>query len=140
MTIDPIGGVLSAVVVEAIRYTRGLIPSLDDKSKCNVPFLPVDTFPGAIHNLIRDNRIQDLEGTWGDPEWGSPIEYEELELIGKPRNVRIEVINRAVMLFTGNEEVQRLHRVLTASGSSRILSGPPRLRLGLGVGERGVST
>jgi hypothetical protein len=66
LTTNPIGGVLgvlSAMVVEAIRYMRGLIRSLEDKSECSVLFLPVDTFPRRIHDLIRDNGIQDLEGT-----------------------------------------------------------------------------
>lgn len=103
------------MVVEAIRYTRGLIPSMEDKSKCRVLFLPVDTYPRKILDLVRESRIEDFEGSCGDPEWGSPIEYEELELIGKPRNVRIEVINRGIMLtLSESEEVKRIHRVLTA--------------------------
>lgn len=115
LTVAFIGAVFRSMVVDAIKYTRGLIQSLEDKSKCKTLLLPADTFPRKIHDLIRENRIQDLDGTWGDPDCGSPIEYEELELIGKPKNVRVEVINRGIMVLSSDgEAIKRIHRVLTA--------------------------
>ena len=89
------------------------LKSLEDKSGCSVMYLPADAFPKKTIDLIYMNRIDELEGTLGDPNLGSPIEYEKLELRAQHRSITIEVFNRGISLITTNDKrLVRIHQVL----------------------------
>ncbi len=53
-----------------------------------------------------------LAGTYGDPEAGDPIQYDELRIEHDQGDVEIVVYNRAILLFmTDSEAVKRIHEV-----------------------------
>jgi hypothetical protein len=66
-----------------------------------------------------------LEGEWGDPKAGDPIQVDLLDLETDTDVVSIEVFNRAIFLgHTQDEEMRRIHRVCgvleaAASGGGR---------------------
>ena len=54
--------------------------------------------------------IPDLGGTYGVPEAGDPIQYDELRIEHDQGDVEIVVYNRAILLFmTDSEPVRRVH-------------------------------
>ena len=51
-------------------------------------------------------------GTYGDPEAGDPIQYDELRIEHDQGEVEIVVYNRAILLFKADSEaVRRIHQV-----------------------------
>jgi len=51
-------------------------------------------------------------GTYGAPEAGEPIQYDELRIEHDEGDVEIVVYNRAILLFmTDTEAVKRIHQV-----------------------------
>ena len=60
----------------------------------------------------RLDRFLDLGGTYGDPNPGDPIQYDELRIEHDQGAVEIVVHNRAILLFTTDDEAVRgLHQV-----------------------------
>ena len=55
--------------------------------------LPDDVFALLDHHLL------DLGGTYGEPEAGEPIQYDELRIEHDQGDVEICVYNRAILLF-----------------------------------------
>ena len=59
-----------------------------------------------------DAHLLDLGGTYGVPEAGDPIQYDELRIEHDQGDVEIVVYNRAILLFmTDSEPVKRIHQV-----------------------------
>ena len=57
-----------------------------------------------------DRHLLDLGGTYGVPEAGDPIQYDELRIEHDQGDVEIVVYNRAILLFmTDSEPVRRVH-------------------------------
>src|SRR5207247_10626664 len=66
------------------------------------------SLPGS---LLHHHHL-DLAGTYGDPETGDPIQYDELRIEHDEGEVEIVVYNCAILLFTTDDEaVRRIHRV-----------------------------
>ncbi|MBK6734331.1 MAG: SEC-C domain-containing protein [bacterium] len=64
---------------------------------------------------VLDNRITELEGEYGDARAGSPVQVDRLEIEHESGTTHITILNRAIMLLHGNDEVmRRLHRVCVA--------------------------
>jgi hypothetical protein len=80
--------------------------------------LPVRTWTAAelpedVRRSIREERILELGGVYGDPDAGDPVEYDHLKLVSSEGEVEIEFFNRGItLLFTDDERVRRIHRVL----------------------------
>jgi len=54
----------------------------------------------------------DLGGTYGDPQAGDPIQYDELRIEHDQGAVEITVYNRALLLLTTDSEAgKRVHQV-----------------------------
>jgi hypothetical protein len=61
---------------------------------------------------LLDHHLLDLGGTYGDPQAGDPIQYDELRIEHDQGDVEIVVHNRAILLFrTDSEAVRRVHQV-----------------------------
>ena len=61
---------------------------------------------------LLDHHLLDLAGTYGDPQAGDPIQYDELRFEHDQGAVEIVVSNRAILLFaTDDEAVRRIHQV-----------------------------
>ena len=65
---------------------------------------------------LLDRHLLDLGGTYGRPEAGDPIQYDELRIEHDQGGVEIVVYNRAILLFTTDSEaVRRIHQVCAGS-------------------------
>jgi len=61
---------------------------------------------------LLDHHLLDLGGSYGDPEAGEPMQYDELRIEHVEGDVEIVVYNRAILLFmTDSEAVRRIHQV-----------------------------
>jgi hypothetical protein len=61
---------------------------------------------------LPDHHPLDLAGTYGVPEAGDPIQYDELCIEHDEGDVEIIVCNRAILLFrTDSDAVKRIHQV-----------------------------
>src|SRR2546426_2421092 len=63
---------------------------------------PAD-LPDDVLALL-DHHLLDLGGTYGDPDAGDPIQYDELRIEHDQGEVEIVVYNRAILLFTADSE------------------------------------
>ena len=72
----------------------------------------------------------DLGGTYGHPEAGDAIQYDELRFEHDQGDVEIVVYNRAILLFTTDAEaVRRIHQVCCRleNLAARCRESPPLL-------------
>jgi hypothetical protein len=70
--------------------------------------------PQKVAEALFEERILELEGDFGDPSLGEPIEVDLLTVETNEGDVRIRVFNRGISLFTGGTgQVARLHRFLS---------------------------
>jgi hypothetical protein len=102
-----------------IELRRGLLEPEADPGR-----LPVHLFVGAritgeITGAIAEEGILDLEGVYGQPEAGDPIQYDCLRIVLRDRVVEITVYNLALALFHSDDErMRRIHRALGALENS----------------------
>jgi len=68
------------------------------------PFQPV-TSTGA--RTSPDPHLLDLGGTYGDPNAGDPVHYDERRIEHDQGDVEIVVYNRAILMFTTDSEAVR---------------------------------
>jgi hypothetical protein len=94
-----------------------------------------ERIPETVREAVRRERLDELDGTYGHPDVGDPIQYDHLRLALRDRLVEIEVFNRAIFLFsTEDETLKPIHRVLCqledlmCGTSSRALSTPGQSR------------
>jgi hypothetical protein len=99
--------------LERIEYRGGLA----SKGQ-NFDDLPIKVWAGAdisieIKQAISDEGLLNLGGIHGDKRVGSPIQYDHLKLVLDDNIVEITIFNRAIALFTtDNDKIRRIHRVL----------------------------
>ena len=97
--------------IERVSYRSGFV-----KRPREAASLPAITFEAAhlpedVVALV-DAHLLDLAGTYGDPEPGDPIQYDELRIEHDQGDVEIVVYDRAILLFmTDTEAVKRVHEV-----------------------------
>ncbi|MBI2191993.1 MAG: hypothetical protein HYU36_08420 [Planctomycetes bacterium] len=99
--------------IQRVEYRQGMI-----ETRTQADALPVRVWSGAgmpeeIREAIRTERLTELGGVYGDREAGDPIQYDHLTLESQGGVVKIEVFNRAILLFLGDDErIRQIHRVL----------------------------
>src|SRR6266436_926535 len=97
--------------IERVSYRSGFV-----KRPREAASLPAITFEAAdlpedVVALV-DAHLLDLGGTYGEPEAGEPIQYDELHIEHEEGTIEIVVYNRAILLFmTDSEAVKRIHEV-----------------------------
>ena len=76
------------------------------RSPSTTPDLPEDVLAPFDQHLL------DLAGSYGDPNAGDPMQYDERRIEHEEGTVEIVVYNRAILLFTTDSEaVRRIHQV-----------------------------
>ena len=65
--------------------------------------------------------ILDLGGTYGDPEAGDPIQSDELRIEHDLGDVKIVVYNRAILLFTTDDEAVTTGAVATLARPGNVV-------------------
>lgn len=99
--------------ISRVRYRHGMLASLGDRDSCGEVVFEAPDISASIVSAIAANRILELPGTYGDPEMGTPIEYDEVTIDYEDGSITIEFFNRAISLFTSDSEVvRRIHRAL----------------------------
>lgn len=73
------------------------------------------THPQNVLNSIEREELDELDGPWGDPKAGSPIQVDVIDVETDEQILSIEVFNRAIGLFEEDfEELRRIHRACQA--------------------------
>ncbi len=98
-------------MLRRIVYRRGFAHRLDDVGRLPAIAIEATDLPEDVVALI-DAHLLDLSGTYGNPNWATPIQYDELRIEHDQGEVEIDVYNRAILLFmTDSEAVRRIHQV-----------------------------
>jgi hypothetical protein len=112
--------------VKKIEYIHGMIESPDNLEGIDVRrsiLLDRSSIPENLIDTMLEERIIELDGTYGNPDWGDPIEIDLLNIETKSGIVSIRVFNRGIiLLMTNDETMKRLHRffgVLNRYGETR---------------------
>ena len=87
--------------IKRLSYRTGFVERLAEAA--HLPHLPAITFEAAdlpedVVALV-DAHLLDLGGTYGEPNAGDPIQYDELRIEHDQGDVEIVVYNRAIPLF-----------------------------------------
>jgi hypothetical protein len=98
--------------IERVIYRSGFVKRLREAASLPAITFKAADLPEDVVALV-DAHLLDLGGTYGDPEAGDPIQYDELRIEhDQGEGVVIVVYNRAILLFvTDTEAVRRIHQV-----------------------------
>src|SRR5260370_3709050 len=95
--------------IERVSYRRGFVKRLRESRHLPAITFEAADLPEDVVALV-DAHLLDLGGTYGVPEAGDPIQYDELRIEHDQGEVEIIVYNRALLLFTTYDEGgRRIH-------------------------------
>ena len=101
--------------VEKIELRSGLLEQKDQIS--NLPLITLhraDITP-EIFKMLRENDILNCGGEYGDRAAGFPVQYDNLRIHLTDDTVEIVFFNRAIALFTcDDEKLRRIHQFMCA--------------------------
>src|SRR2546422_2506339 len=96
--------------IERVSYRSGFVKRLRESRHLPAITFEAADLPEDVVALV-DAHPLDLGGTYGVPEAGEPIQYDELRIEHDEGDVEIVVYNRAILLFrTDSEAVKRIHQ------------------------------
>ena len=96
-----------------VTFRTGMINELSEISRCPSVTLVSPDIPADILKSLREDDYGTLKVRYGDPSWGSPIQYDYLEVESCAGIKLLEIFNRAILLVTRNtEETRRAHRIM----------------------------
>src|SRR5947209_10340850 len=81
--------------IERVSYRSGFVKRLRESRHLPAITFEAADLPEDVVALL-DAHLLDLGGTYGVPEAGDPIQYDELRIEHDPGDVEIVVYNRAV--------------------------------------------
>jgi hypothetical protein len=108
---------LDLSAIQRVRYVRGLDEPADRAagrqglrvSEWSAPL------PSSILEAFERERIEELEGHWGDERVGRPVQLDGIEIETDTDLLTIDVANRAICLAASDDEtLRRIHRVCVA--------------------------
>jgi hypothetical protein len=98
-----------------VSYTRGFVTKVSELRSghgVRVTEWEAPQIPQSVLDSIEREALDTLEGEWGHPKVGNPIQVDLIDLETDSDIVSVEVFNRAIALVHGDgEEVRRIHRV-----------------------------
>ena len=81
--------------------------------------------PREILDSISREALLELEGDWGDPRAGLPIQVDRIDLETDGDVISVEIFNRAILLMHHDrDEVRRIHRVCEVLAAAAHSSEP----------------
>ena len=100
--------------IAKISFRFGMIDSIEGKSSCKEHILTGGEIPLEVQRDFNSDKIAELSGKWGDPAWGSPIQYHWARVeMEDSKPYEFEVCNLAIMIFhSEDEKIKRLFRFL----------------------------
>ena len=101
--------------IHRVTYRRGMLSDPENLSGLKSTVLEEPALSREIVVEIHDNELLGASGNYGDPLVGDPLQYDELVIEHAGGRTRIALYNRAIMLFTTDEEFyKQVHRVCCA--------------------------
>jgi len=101
-----------------VDYCWGMYESVADIDRSTARVAGVLTHPRIpldVHDGLIRERIARLEGDYGDPSVGEPIEVDVLDIETDQGSIHLRVFNRGIVLaLGGDDEIERLHRFIIA--------------------------
>lgn len=100
--------------ISKIIFKSGMLDSMDEKSLCKECVLTANQIPSDIQQMFISDKVSELFGTWGDPDYGSPIQYQRTIVeTENGKSYEYEVRNLAIMIFhSEDEKIKKLFRFL----------------------------
>jgi hypothetical protein len=104
----------SNLKISKITFRSGMINNMKAKSSCKEYVFTGDEISPEVRKIFNSDKIAELAGEWGDPDLGSPIQYQWARAeLDNGQSCEIEVRNLAVMIFHSNDEkIKRLFRFI----------------------------
>ena len=110
-----------------VTFRTGMVNALAETSKCPTVTFSSPDIPADILKQVREDDYESLKLSYGDPSWGSPIQYDYMEVESSARVKPLEIFNRAILLLTRNtEETRRAHRIMYSAGKHMQAVYPPQ--------------
>ena len=82
--------------------------------------------PQSILDSLARERFEDLEGEWGDPRAGTPMEVDFVDVDTDSDSFGFQAFNRTLLvLHEDSEDVRRIHRLCVALQEAAKHSGTP---------------
>jgi hypothetical protein len=110
--------ILDMRAVRRVCYTRGFVSKVSDLRSgrgVRVTEWEAPQIPQAVLDSIEQEALNALEGEWGNPKIGDPIQVDVIDVETDTDVVSIEVFNRAIALVDADSaEMRRIHRVCGA--------------------------
>jgi hypothetical protein len=104
--------------VETIRYERGFVDDplqIETGEGLRATMWTAPNIPQDLLETLKAERLDELDGDWGDPAALVPIQVDIILLETPDDEIVIEIRNRAhLLLATNDEEPRRLHRACGA--------------------------
>jgi len=117
--VDDDGPALDVKDIVRVCYARGMIRKMSDLrsgrglqvTEWEAPGIPQD----VLDSIVRE-QVDMLEGEWGDPGAGDPIQVDIIDLEVGRAWITVQIFNRAIALIAGEEgdDVGRIHRLCGA--------------------------
>lgn len=106
---------LDVSAVTRVRYERGFVNTIEEL-QAGVGLRATEWIAPAIPREILDSiqreALDELDGSWGDPAAGDPIQVDVIELHTGDDVIIVEMINRAIFLIhTDSDTLKSIHRV-----------------------------
>src|SRR5881628_3661587 len=97
--------------IERVSYRRGFVKRLRESRHLPAITFEAADLPEDVVALV-DAHLLDLGGTYGRPEAGDPIQYDDLRIEHHEGDVEIVVYNRAILVFGIDREAGKwIHEI-----------------------------
>ncbi len=101
--------------IHRVTYRRGMLSDPENLSGLKSTVLEGPALSREIIVSIYDNELLWASDNYGDPLVGDPLQYDELIIEHAGGTTKIDLYNRAIMLFTTEEELyKQVHCVCCA--------------------------
>ena len=98
--------------IQKVTYRRGMLEDPKERSGLKETVLSGDSLTPKIIWSIHENDLLSAAGTYGEERLGDPVQYDYLKIEHEGGTVEITVYNRAIMLFTTDDEIYKhIHRL-----------------------------
>jgi hypothetical protein len=96
----------SMAQIERVTHRTGFVERLGEAADLPAITIEAADLPEDVFALL-DAHLVNLGGTYGDPQAGDPIQYDQLRIEHDQGMSDIVVYNRAIRLFTTDREAVR---------------------------------
>lgn len=115
--------------ITRVCYTRGFVSKLSERRSgrgMRVTEWEAPHIPETVLDSIEREAVDALEGIWGNPKIGDPIQVDVIDVETETDFVSVELFNRAICLVhEDSSELQRLHRTC-GTLEAAVPGGPDR--------------